>query len=79
MTRFPDNNTLSAAFDPASLGFSDAYLNQITLEKFPQVRIRGYDQQGRTLGAINPAEVNWKSTSVPTTTDSVREATRMST
>ena len=44
MTRFPDNNTLSVDFDPATLGFSQTYLNQITLDKFPQVRIRGYDQ-----------------------------------
>ena len=64
MTRFPDNNTLSIAFDPATLGFSQAYLDQIALEKFPGVRVRGYDQfASQTLGAINPAQVNWKSTS----------------
>jgi hypothetical protein len=64
MTRFPDNNTLSIGFDPATLGFSPTYLNQITLEKFPGVRIRGYDQfASQTLGAINPTEINWKSTS----------------
>ena len=64
MTRFPDNNTLSIAFDPATLGFSPTYLDQITLEKFPGVRVRGYDQfASQTLGAINPAQVNWKSTS----------------
>lgn len=64
VTRFPDNNTLSAPFDPATLGFSDNYLSQISLEKFPGVRIRGYDQfASQTLGAINPTEVNWKSTS----------------
>jgi len=64
MTRFPDSNTLSSQFDPSTLGFSQTYLNQITLEKFPGVRIRGYDQfAGQTMGAINPNEVNWKSTS----------------
>ncbi|MEO7270700.1 MAG: TonB-dependent receptor, partial [Vicinamibacterales bacterium] len=64
MTRFPDNNTLSAEFDPATLGFSPTYVNQITLAKFPGVRIRGYDQfASQTMGAINPTQVNWKSTS----------------
>jgi hypothetical protein len=63
MTSFPDDNTLSVDFDPRSLGFSPTYANQIQLDKFPQVRIRGYDSQGRTMGAINPTEINWKSTS----------------
>jgi trimeric autotransporter adhesin len=64
MTRFPDNNTLSIDFDPATLGFSPTYLSQITLQKFPGVRVRGYDQfASQTLGAINPTQVNWKSAS----------------
>ena len=63
MSRFPDNNTLSLNFDPSTLGFSQAFLNQITVQKFPQVRLRGYDNEGRTLGAIEPTQVNWKSTS----------------
>jgi hypothetical protein len=63
-TRFPDNNTLTLDFDPATLPFSSNYLSQIQLKKFPQVRVRGYDQfAGRTLGAINPTEINWKSVS----------------
>jgi hypothetical protein len=67
-TRFPDNNTLSIGFDPSTLGFSQTYLDQITLEKYPGVRIRGYDQfASQTLGAINPTEVNWKSTSANAT------------
>jgi hypothetical protein len=66
-SRFPDNNTLSIDFDPRTLGFSNTYANQIQLDKFPQVRIRGYDQQGRTFGAINPTEINWKSTSANAT------------
>src|SRR5262245_60472451 len=61
-TTFPDNNTLSADFDPATLGFSQTFLNQQTLDKFPQVRVRsGYDGQGRTFGAINPTQIEWKS------------------
>jgi hypothetical protein len=63
-TRFPDNNTLSLPFDPSTLGFSSTYLSQITLQKFPQVRLRGYDSlASRTLGAINPTQIDWKSTS----------------
>ena len=61
-TDFPDNNTLTVDFDPSTLGFSQAYLNQITVQKFPQVRVRGYDQfAARTLGAIEPTQINWKS------------------
>ena len=64
MTRFPDNDTLSIDFDPATLGFSQTYLNQITVQKFPQVRIRDYDAiAARTLGAIEPTDRNWKSIS----------------
>src|SRR5437016_5208944 len=63
-TRFPDNQTLTADFDPATLGFSPAFLSQISLKKFPDVRIRGYDQstnESYTLGAIDPTQINWKS------------------
>ena len=63
MTRFPDNNTLTTSFDPSTLAFSQTFLNQITVQKFPQVDIRGYDNEGRTLGAIEPTEINWKSVS----------------
>jgi hypothetical protein len=69
MARFPDNDTLSIEFDPRTLGFSQTYANQVQLNKFPQVRIRGYDQGtgSRTLGAINPRDINWKSTSANAT------------
>lgn len=67
MTRFPDNNTLSTDFDPRTLGFSPTYNDQIQLDKFPQIRIRGYDGQARTFGAINPTQINWKSTSANAT------------
>jgi hypothetical protein len=64
-TNFPDNNTLTADFDPRTLGFSQTFANQIVLDKFPYVRIRDYDNGHgtRTLGAINPQEINWKSLS----------------
>jgi hypothetical protein len=38
-------------------GSLQAFINQITVQKFPQVRIRGYDNEGRTLGAIEPTEI----------------------
>jgi len=65
ITRFPDNNTLTLPFDPATLGFSSSYLALPTIQKFPYVDLVGYDslQGSRTLGAINPTEINWKSTS----------------
>jgi hypothetical protein len=64
MTRFPDDQTLSIGFDPATLGFSPNFLNQITVKKFPDVRIRGYDSfASQTFGAIDPYKLNWKSTS----------------
>ncbi|HEX6463495.1 MAG TPA: TonB-dependent receptor [Vicinamibacterales bacterium] len=64
MTRFPDDQTLSIPFDPSTLGFSPAFVNQITVRKFPDVRIRGYDSlASQTFGAIDPYTLNWKSTS----------------
>jgi hypothetical protein len=66
LTRFPDNNTMTLAFDPSTLPFSPNFLSLITLKKFPDVRVRGYDQASQnsvTLGAIDPTEINWKSTS----------------
>src|SRR3954451_15637833 len=64
-TDFPDNNTLSIDFDPHTLPFSQQYLNLITINKFPDVRIRGYDAlAAQTLGAIDTTQINWKSTSI---------------
>jgi trimeric autotransporter adhesin len=63
-TKFPDNDTLSIDFDPATLGFSQNFLNQMQFKKFPDVRVRGYDKNaGQTLGAIDPTDRNWKSIS----------------
>jgi hypothetical protein len=63
-TRFPDNNTITLPFDPSTLPFSPSFLSLITLKKFPDVRIRSYDQATQnttTLGAIDPTQINWKS------------------
>jgi trimeric autotransporter adhesin len=63
-TRFPDNQTLTADFDPSTLGFNQNYLNLITAKKFPSGDIEGYDQeQGSTFGAITPNTLNYYSTS----------------
>ena len=70
LTRFPDNDTLSIEFDPRTLGFSQTFANQVQLNKFPMVRIRGYDQSSpnsRTFGQYNPTEINWKSSSANAT------------
>lgn len=64
-TDFPDNDTLSLPFDPSSLGFSQNFLNQTTVDKFPSIRVRGYDSfAAQTLGAINPTDRDWYSTSL---------------
>jgi hypothetical protein len=63
-TRFPDNNTITLPFDPSTLPFSPSFLGLIRLKKFPDVRIRSYDQATQnttTLGAIDPTQINWKS------------------
>src|SRR5438093_444898 len=64
MTRFPDDQTI-ADFDPGTLGFSQTYLNQITLKRFPSIRVRGYDLfSSGTLGTtFQKYDLNWKSTS----------------
>src|SRR4051812_4168863 len=65
-TDFPDNNTVTADFDPATLGFSPNFVSLLDpqFKKFPQVRMTGYDSLfNRTLGAIDPTQINWKSTS----------------
>src|SRR5262249_31522591 len=65
LTRFPDDQTLSIPFDPSTLPFSQAFLNQTTVRKFPDVRIRGgYESPfPPKLGAIDPYTLNWKSVS----------------
>ncbi|PYR74659.1 MAG: hypothetical protein DMF86_17890 [Acidobacteria bacterium] len=64
MTRFPDDQTI-ADFDPSTLGFSQNYLSQITLNRFPVIRVRGYDLfSAGTLGTTYQFyTLNWKSTS----------------
>jgi hypothetical protein len=62
-TRFIDNNTLSIDFDPATLNFSQNFLSQNQVDKFPQIRVTDYDSPdfGRMAGAIDPTEINWHS------------------
>ena len=63
-TRFPDNNTLSSSFDPLTLGFAPIYATEYSpaYAKFPYTDIIGYDQQVRTMGAINPTNILYRST-----------------
>ena len=58
-TRFPDNQTLTLPFDPATLGFNSKFIGLIPSDpnahKFPGGDIEGYDQAaGQTFGAITP-------------------------
>ncbi len=68
-TRFPDSQTLTANFDPATLGFSQAFLGLIPADpiahKFPAGTIEGYDQAAaQTFGAITPNTLNYYSNGV---------------
>ena len=42
-TRFTDND-VPEAFDPATLGFSQAFVNAVLFKKFPSISVQGYDQ-----------------------------------
>jgi hypothetical protein len=60
-TRFVDNSTQTIDFDPASLGFSQNFLNQIGqtgVAKFPLASFTGGYS---SLGAINPSQRTYKS------------------
>ena len=57
LTKFIDDSTLSIDFDPATLGFSSTFLDQTTVDKYPQVRVTEYGDQG----AIDPTPRNWYS------------------
>ncbi|HEY7293306.1 MAG TPA: carboxypeptidase regulatory-like domain-containing protein [Vicinamibacterales bacterium] len=65
-TRFPDSQTLTLPFDPASLGFSSQFIGLISSDpnahKFPAGDIEGYDQAAaQTFGAITPNTLNYYS------------------
>ena len=63
-TRFVDNSTQTIDFDPATLGFSPAFMNLITgpngtgVPKFPLASFTGGYS---SLGAINPSSRTYKS------------------
>jgi len=42
-TRFTDND-VPGTFDPATLGFSQRFVNAIPFKKFPQISVQGYNQ-----------------------------------
>ena len=59
-TRFVDNNTMTIDFDPADLGFSPTFLDQVDQTggpKFPNGSIAGYSG----FGAITPSFRTYKS------------------
>jgi hypothetical protein len=56
-TRFIDDDTLSIDFDPAQLGFSQTFLDQMQVDKMPRVTITDY----YAFGAIDPTPRNWYS------------------
>jgi hypothetical protein len=59
-TRFVDNSTMTASFDPSTLGFSQAFLDEVAqtgVAKFPTGTISGYS----AFGAINPSYRTYKS------------------
>ena len=56
-TRFLDDDTLAVDYDPAQLGFSSNYLNNLQVKKYPIVNATDYDSQG----AIDPTPRNWYS------------------
>ncbi len=59
MTRFIDDDALSIDFNPSTLGFSNTFLNQIQVQKFPIVNVSEYG----SAGAIDPTPRNWYSQS----------------
>ncbi len=63
MTVFHDNDTLSIDYDPAQLGFSSNFLNQMEVKKFPRGVLTDYAD----FGAIDPADRNLYSWSANTT------------
>lgn len=55
LTKFRDDDTLSMDFDPATLGFSSNFLNQMQIKKFPNITATDYG----AAGAIDPTDRNW--------------------
>ncbi len=63
LTEFNDDDTLSIEFDPARLGFSQTFLDQMQTRKFPNGTITDF----ATFGAIDPSDRNLYSWSANTT------------
>ncbi len=56
-TRFKDQNTLSVEYDPAELGFSQSFLQNLQVDKFPRATMTDYT----SIGAIDPNRLVWYS------------------
>jgi trimeric autotransporter adhesin len=56
-TRFKDQNTLSVEFDPSTLGFSQSFLQNLQVQKFPRATMTDYT----SIGQIDPNRLVWYS------------------
>ena len=56
-TKFQDQNTLSVEYDPAQLGFSQNFLSNLQVQKFPRATMTDY----YAFGAIDPNRLFWNS------------------
>ncbi|MDP2856003.1 MAG: hypothetical protein Q8N90_02660, partial [bacterium] len=57
LSKFIDNNTLSIDFDPSTLGFSNTFVSQMQVKKYPILSATDYGRQG----AIDRTDINWYS------------------
>ncbi|MEW6320526.1 MAG: TonB-dependent receptor [Acidobacteriota bacterium] len=63
LTNFTDDDTLSIDFDPATLGFSANFLNQMQVQKFPLFNLTDFG----SVGAQDPVNRRWYSQSANVT------------
>ncbi len=64
---FDDTDTLTEAFDPASLGFNNSFINSIQRKKFPIGNITEYGNSNAAFGAIDATDRLWYSWSANAT------------
>jgi hypothetical protein len=60
-TRFVDNSTQTIAFDPSTLGFSQAFLGEVSQTGVPKFPLASFTGGYSSLGAINPSYRTYKS------------------
>ncbi len=67
LTSFDDSDFLTEDFDPATLGFNNAFINSIQKKKFPIGNIAEYGDGGAAFGAIDATDRLWYSWSANAT------------